>query len=195
MNKSESKYFNTAIRFDKALLSLLEKKTFDYITIREVCEEAGVNRSTFYLHYDNLADLLRETSTYVLDTFSAYFNMDYRSITDGFSECRLEDLNFIDEKYLIPYLSFIRENQRLFKAVLSHPETFQSNLIFQRLFDDIFNPILERFQYPNEDRRYVILFYLNGLTAIIMEWIQHGCQKSNAEIAGIIHTCIFGRKI
>ena len=48
MNKSESKYFNTAVRFDKALLSLLERKPFAYITIREICETAGVNRSTFY---------------------------------------------------------------------------------------------------------------------------------------------------
>ena len=47
MNKSESKYFNTAIKFDKALLSLLEKKPFEYITISEICEKAEVNRSTF----------------------------------------------------------------------------------------------------------------------------------------------------
>ena len=47
MNKSESKYFNTAVKFDKALLSLLEKKPFEYITVSELCVEAGVNRSTF----------------------------------------------------------------------------------------------------------------------------------------------------
>ena len=64
MNKSESKYFNTAVRFDKALLSLLEKKAFEYITIREICEEAGLNRSTFYLHYENTHDLLKESTAY-----------------------------------------------------------------------------------------------------------------------------------
>ena len=61
MNKSESKYFHTAVRFDKALLSLLEKKPFEYVTISELCEEAGVNRSTFYLHYDTIDDLFQET--------------------------------------------------------------------------------------------------------------------------------------
>ena len=60
MNKAESKYFNTAIRFDKALLSVLEKKPFEYVTISELYEEAGVNSSTFYLHYENTADLLKE---------------------------------------------------------------------------------------------------------------------------------------
>ena len=47
MNKSESKYFHTAVKFDRALLSLLERKSFDYITVSELCAEAGVNRSTF----------------------------------------------------------------------------------------------------------------------------------------------------
>lgn len=36
---------------DEALLALLEKKEFAYITIRELCAAAGGNHSTFYLHY------------------------------------------------------------------------------------------------------------------------------------------------
>lgn len=52
MNRSESKYFNTAARMDMAFLQLLEKKKFDYITVKGICEKAGVNRSTFYLHYE-----------------------------------------------------------------------------------------------------------------------------------------------
>ncbi|MDY2657325.1 MAG: TetR/AcrR family transcriptional regulator [Candidatus Limiplasma sp.] len=51
MNKSESKYFHTALRMDEALITLLEKKDLEFITVKEICETAGVNRSTFYLHY------------------------------------------------------------------------------------------------------------------------------------------------
>lgn len=40
MNRSESKYFNTAVRMDEALISLLEKKDFQYITIKEICAKA-----------------------------------------------------------------------------------------------------------------------------------------------------------
>ena len=61
MNKSESKYFATAARMDEAFLALLEKKDFAYITVKEICEAAGVNRSTFYLHYETMADLLSES--------------------------------------------------------------------------------------------------------------------------------------
>lgn len=47
MNRSESKYFNTAIRMDEAMMELLERKDFEYITIKEICAAAGVSRSTF----------------------------------------------------------------------------------------------------------------------------------------------------
>ena len=194
MNKSESKYFNTAVRFDKALLSLLERKPFAYITIREICETAGVNRSTFYLHYENTGDLLRETTAYVLDNFTSYFSVDARSITEKFANCDLQDLKFVNEKYLYPYLLFIKENQRVFSAVLSQPAAFDSKSIFQRLFDNIFKPILDRFHYPSEEQNYVMMFYLNGITAIIIEWLKDDCQKSIEDIAEIIRICIYGKE-
>ena len=195
MNKSESKYFNTAIKFDKALLSLLEKKPFEYITISEICEKAEVNRSTFYLHYENTADLLKEATAYMLNDFLSYFDVDTKNITTQYKNCDLQELNFINEKYLHPYLSFIKENQQLFTAVLSQPTAFDSNMIFQKLFDNIFVPILNKFHYPKDEQRYVIMFYLNGITAIITEWLQDDCSKSVTEVSDIIYYCIFGRPI
>ncbi len=56
MNKSESKYFHTALRLDEALIALLEEKDLEYITVKEICQRAGGNRSTFYLHYETVAD-------------------------------------------------------------------------------------------------------------------------------------------
>ena len=194
MNKAESKYFNTAVRYDKALLSLLEKKPFEYITISEICEDAGVNRSTFYLHYENTADLLKEAMAYVLDDFASYFSVDMESILSKYENCDLRELNFINEKYLHPYLSFIKENQRLFVAVLSQPEAFDSKAVFQRMFDHIFSPILDRFHYPKDEQHYVMMFYLNGITAIITEWLKEDCRKSIEDISSIIHYCIFGRE-
>ena len=94
--------------------------------------------------------------------------------------------------YLHPYLTFIKENRRLFSAVLSQPVTFQFEHIFERLFDNIFNPILDRFHYPAGEGKYVMMFYLNGLTAIITEWLKDGCEKEIAEIEEVIRYCIFG---
>jgi AcrR family transcriptional regulator len=53
---------------------LLEKKEFEFITIKEICEKAGVNRTTFYLHYESMDDLLIETIEMVTKRFYDTFN-------------------------------------------------------------------------------------------------------------------------
>lgn len=192
MNKSESKYFHTAVKFDKALLTLLEKKPFEYITVSELCKEAEVNRSTFYLHYENTRELLDETTRYVLDGFAAYFPVGEKSIAGKFQESGLKDLIFINSRYLHPYLRYIRDHQRLFTAAMSQPGAFQFDTAFRRLFDNVFDPILDRFSYPAEGRNYVMMFYLNGITAIVTEWIREGCKKSIEDVSTIIYHCVFG---
>ena len=194
MNKSESKYFNTAKKMDKALISLLEEKTFEYITVSEICKKAEVNRSTFYLHYENTVDLLNETVRFLLDDFSAYFNIDKKNIANKFNRTSLDKLNFISDEYLYPYLSYIKDNRYVFKTVLSHSDSFGFNEIFQRLYENIFNPILERYNYPAADRKYAMMFYLNGITAVVTEWLKDGCEKSIGEVSQIIYGCIFGRE-
>ena len=192
MNKSESKYFNTAVKMNKALLALLEKKDFEYITVSEICKAANVNRSTFYLHYETIGDLLDETTQYMLDGFTSYFSLDLKSITNNFADCELDELNFITEEYLYPYLSYIKENNRIFLTALSHAKSFGFDSVFQRLFENIFNPILDRFNYPVGDRKYVMMFYLNGINSIVTEWLKDLCDKSIEEITTIIYECIFG---
>lgn len=74
MNKNESKYFNTARLMDEALLLLLDKKEYEFITVKEICQKAGVNRSTFYLHYEGVEDLFRETVEMISERFFEAFN-------------------------------------------------------------------------------------------------------------------------
>ena len=193
MNKSESKYFNTAIKMDLALIFLLKKKPFDYITVSEICEEAGVNRSTFYLHYETIGDLLAETTRYLLDDFLAYFSTDTKAIALNLADCELNDLIFICDKYLSPYLSYVKDHKEIFGTALLYNQTLGFEDVYKRMFDNIFNPILERFQYTPSNRQYVMMYYLNGVIAIILEWLRNSCDKSIQEIAEIISICIYGK--
>lgn len=188
MNKSESKYFNTAVKMDKALISLLERKSFEYITISEICKEAHVNRSTFYLHYENTCELLNEAMQYILNSFLSYFTVDIQN----FSHAKLSQLNYITEEYLNPYLSFIKENRRIFSTAISNSKEFGFEKIFTKMHQNIFDPILERFHYPTEDRKYVMRYYLSGINAVVNEWIKDDCKKSISNISQIIQECIFG---
>lgn len=194
MNKNESKYFNTAVKMDEALISLLEKKEFAYITVKEICAAAGVNRSTFYLHYENTSDLLKEATQHILDRFLSYFNVDRESISFRYDEKDLKDLLYITPEYLTPYLTFIRDNQRVFKTAMKEFGSMGFDKVYQRLFDHIFDPILARFAYPENTRTYVMKFYLSGITAIVTEWLDGDCANSIDVIIGIIKDCIFGRQ-
>ena len=194
MNKSKSKYFNTALRFNKALLALLEKKEFSYITIREICQEAGVNRSTFYLHYENTADLLKETTQYVLDTFLSYFPVDTQRIAHRFQECSLKELVFITPEYLTPYLTFIQENQRIFRTSILQFGTMDFQHVYEKMSLHIFDPILSRFHFPESSRPYVMKFYLTGVFAIVMEWLDKNCSDDTATVIKVIIDCVMGER-
>ena len=193
MNKNESKYFNTAVKMDKALITLLENKDFEYISIKEICETAGVNRSTFYLHYENIADLLKETTKYILDSFLTYFTVNRQSITIQYQNCKLQDLVFITPEYLTPYLTYIKENQRVFKTAVKHLGTMDFENVYNKMFKFIFNPVLERFKFPEKDREYVLKFYLTGITAVVMEWLKNDCKESIEDISRIIIQCVIGQ--
>ena len=193
MNKNESKYFNTAVKMDKALITLLEKKDFEYISIKEICEVAGVNRSTFYLHYENTVDLLNETTKFILDSFLTYFSVDKQSITDKYANCELQDLVFITPEYLTPYLTFIKENQRIFKTSLRHLGSMNFDKVYNKMFEFIFNPVLDRFKFPEHEREYVLKFYLTGITAIVMEWLKNNCKEPIEDITRIIIECVIGQ--
>lgn len=43
-----------------AFMELIGKKAFDSITVTELAERAGVNRKTFYFHYNCIEDVLEE---------------------------------------------------------------------------------------------------------------------------------------
>ena len=175
------------------LRRLLEKKDFEYITIKEICALAEVNRSTFYLHYENTSDLLKETTQYITDSFLSYFSVEKQSIDLKFENTDLKELVFITPEYLSPYLTFIKENQRVFKTSIKQFGSMDFNGVYNKMFKYIFNPILERFDFPENSRPYVLKFYLTGITAIVMEWLENDCSEEIDNIIKIIIDCVVGK--
>ena len=194
MNKNERKYFYTASLMNQALLQLLEKKDIELITVTEITKKAGVNRSTFYLHYENTFDLLQETTRYILDKHFAYYSSDAKGIADRFVNCELKDLVFITSEYLIPYLTFIKDNQRIFKVSIKQFNSLNMDEVYGRMFEYIFNPILERFHVPANERAYVMKFYLTGIFGIVMEWLDKNCSEDMATVIKIITDCVMGER-
>lgn len=190
MNRSESKYFNTAERMDQAFLELLEQKDFAYITVKEICRKAGVNRSTFYLHYETLSDLLSESIEYMNRQFRTYFVPGFESVIARVHDCPLEELYLVTPKYLTPYLRYIQDHKRLFRAAIENPSVLQAHNTYERMFRHVLTPILDRYQVPEQDRKYRMAFYINGIMAIIVEWLETDCADSIEYIISIIERCV-----
>ena len=195
MNKSESKYFNTALRMDEALIALLEKKDLEYITVKEICHQAGVNRSTFYLHYESIAELLDETMEMINQRFLSYFPQEEEAVLGDMEHRELNDLVFVTQEYLLPYLRFIQDNKKVYRAAFRNPSSMQANARYGVLKQRILNPILERFEIPAARRPYYIAYYVEGIAAIIKEWLRHDCGDSVEMIAAIIESCVRPKEI
>ena len=188
LNKSESKYYNTACLMDKALILLLEKKEYSYITIKEICQKAGVNRSTFYLHYETIDDLLSECIEYVGNKINKKFSnkvINKQVIKDS----GLEDLLLITPEYLLPYLEFLKENKAIYKIAYSQPNVFKEQYIVNHLHKNIFEPILNRFLVPKNEQKYMMSFYLSGMGALMIEWIKNDCKEDIQTIINILLKC------
>lgn len=190
MNKKESKYFNTATLFDEALIHLLENKEIEYITIKEICNKAGVNRSTFYLHYESVNDLVEETMNYINEKFMKYFSENSKEFIEKIRYCSLEELKLVEKKYLTPYLTFIKENQKIVKASFHNPKGMRVWKQYNHLKNSVLLPILERFHVSEKERNYLIAFYINGIMAIIEEWINTDCKDSISDIEDLIIRCV-----
>ncbi len=188
MNRQESKYQYTASLMDEALLLLLEQKDYDAITVKEVCQKAGVNRSTFYLHYETMNDLLEETVGMINDRFKA-----------SLSSVPTEDPSRViltGEEYLRPYLNFIKENRRAYRVIHERDHLFHSQKTFEGLYQSIFSPALTYFGVKENEKKYVFAFYTEGTVAIIGKWLEGGCSDEIDLIVDLItrHTLAYGRE-
>ncbi len=186
MNKAESKYFNTAVKMDKAFLDILEKKDLEYITVKEICKYAGVNRSTFYLHYENIGDLLNESVQYMFDRLLTYFPDKDVSVIHDIENADLNELYLITPKLLNPYLTFILEHKKLFATSLSKSDSLRLNESYDKMVTNVLSRILDRFGISENRKNYMLTFYIHGIIAVIAEWLKNDCTESIDFIIDII---------
>lgn len=190
MNRSESKYFNTAARMDKAFLELLDEKDFPFITVKDVCERAGVNRSTFYLHYENFNDLLEESLESMNQEFFSYFEGADTQFVQHVKDGTAANLNTVTPEFLIPYLTYVKDHKRLVLTAFKQTTAMRSEKTYEQLFQHVFTPVFERLHVPTGDRQYLVTFYVHGLMAIVVEWVNNDCTDDIDHIAELMQRCV-----
>ena len=185
MNKNESKYFYTAELMNQALISLLEKKEIEFISVTEIAKKAGVNRSTVYLHYDNIYELLEETIENLNKQFISSFDLKIAEKVGS-----KEDAFLITDEILVPYLNFVKENKRVLKLINKKPQLFQAKKAYEEMYEKIFYPAISQFLLQENEKIYNLEFFTGGVTAIVHKWIDLDCQTEIEDLIKIIKNCI-----
>ena len=188
MNNGTTKFKNTANLMQQALFRLLDKKEFNEINVAEICKVAGVNRSTFYDHYENTSDLLQEAMNGSITEFMEKLKNANIKPTQAINE----DSNIlISEKYLVPYLEYVKENKVMFRAYNNNAHTFSANSYDKLLIKNVFTPIYKKNGiYDESIIYYMSKYYLAGLNAIVSEWVKNNCKDDILFIVEVISFCV-----
>lgn len=147
-----------------SFINLLNQHPFDKITVKDIVEDCGINRNTFYYYYRDIYDLLEnvfesETSAILED------QEDFSSWQEGI----IKSANFaIKNKKLIyhVYNSLNREQlEEYLYAIADH--------IMRQYIKDQAKDL----DASEEDITLLTLFYKHAILGIMMEWVQNGMEQ------------------
>ena len=62
--------------------------------------------------------------------------------------------------------------------------------VINHLYKKIFEPILDRFLVPKNEQKYLMSFYLSGISAIMINWIKNDCEEDISIIVNILTRCL-----
>ena len=151
------------ILFD-TLIKLMKQKNFERIKISDICEEALINRSTFYSHYEDKYDLL-------MDLFEE------QKLT-LLKELNVNENKSFSKKYLMDLLSIlinhIDENKEIYNAILVNN---RNGILIDFLIDATERDFLQRIKNDNTvvtsniPIDTIVKFYAGGLINIGISWL------------------------
>ncbi|MFT4145567.1 MAG: TetR-like C-terminal domain-containing protein [Mobilitalea sp.] len=177
------RYTKMVIR--NSFVSLLKQKPISKITIKEICEGADINRATFYAHYTDQYDLLKQIENEILNDINRYLNnFDYNNKASTHIE-------MIDN-----IIIYIAENAELFDLFLNSKGDieFQQELI-NIIGNQHFSTLPGTKILSKEDMDFVFCFLASGAVGVIKKWLESGMKKSTKDLAELIlKTAMFGQQ-
>ncbi|MGN0711565.1 MAG: TetR/AcrR family transcriptional regulator [Anaerovoracaceae bacterium] len=156
------------------LISLLMVKPFEQITVKELAEKVDINRGTFYLHFNDINDLLNYIGIEMIDGLRLTLKKIQKNGAD---------------KSMLPYLTeilqFLHENFHVCKAFSKqeHHVDFIKQLK-QVIIADCFSSIQTTYNINAGDpSKLPYLFAVSGTVSVIEAWLDDDCREPISEIA------------
>ena len=159
-----------------SLIALLKEKKISSITVKEICELADINRSTFYSHYKDPFDLLNRMEEEIIEDMNAYLNQ----------------YNFTKEE------ESLKMTERLLEYIVSKGEICHTllNENGDTSFEKRVMAVAQKFLIQNwmdlnafdtKHYEYVSTFIISGSIHIIKHWLANNLEQSPKEIALIMN--------
>lgn len=178
--KNNQRFQENERKIRECLIRLLDTMDIDHITVRMICENAGIHRSTFYTHYEDVCDLLHKTE--------AVMN---RKLFNEMKEIMQDERFFRHPAYYIRFLKYMEQNQPFYRACLKKRYSFPIAKDLDPIFETVIKPAFIKNNIFDEDEMlYYFTFYQAGVTMICKKWIAGGCKEPAETIADYIVHCI-----
>lgn len=173
MNKKDNRRIQiTKQLLRESLLELLKIEEIHKISIRTLCANANINRSTFYKHYGSQYDLLQEMEDILLSQIE--------------KQLVLAGENVTAEESLINILTFCKNNLDLFKMLFNSnidPDFPKRMLYLPLILEKINTKIIDN---DIANISYYHDYILYGGYQMIKRWINNGCIETPVEMTQIL---------
>lgn len=158
----------------RCLTELMSKKKISDITVKELTDLADVNRSTFYLYYKDVFDMVEQIETEMLNNF-----------IEVFEEFNKQEYNYTSMLSFYTYIfEYVYNNAELYTILLgpdadsSFIQKFKNAIIQMKPpFDDSIPKIKIHFLRP---------FIISGCLGTIQQWLEDDLNVSPKEMAAIV---------
>ncbi len=158
-----------------ALTEMLQERPIHAISIRELCERAGINRSTFYHHYGSQYDLLED----ITDRF-------LHEIGGILSQADADRPESVEERVVL-VLACLEENLTLSRLLIRNTvdPCFADKLFSMPRITDLLDQSMKGEGDPAL-RQAARAFAIHGSYRLLQEWIDRDERRSPSEEAALI---------
>lgn len=171
MSKNDTRVQFTKSVLKTALLELLHKKPISKISVKELCEKAGLNRSTFYLHYGEPNDVLRDIEEDTIEQYLPAFN------------CYSEQDSSLH--LLTDLFRAMQQGRELFELLMGpHGSPLFADRIRLRMWEEVKRAWHREFpSYTEEQLEFVYNYVFAGSLQAQLTWMREGHELSTEALA------------
>ncbi|CDQ41964.1 putative dihydroxyacetone kinase regulator [Virgibacillus salexigens] len=157
-------------------MTLLKSKALSGITVKELCEHADINRSTFYTHYKDQFDLLRQIEEEIIADMNTYLNQHNFEEKEQALQTTERLLEYIVSKYDIFY-TLLNENE----------DTSFERRVMEVASNFLINNWMNDDEIDQANSEYLSTFIISGSIHVIKLWLARNMDKTPHQIAQIIN--------